>query len=185
MTNYIYGLHATKAAIGQQKILRAFSLSQRQDGKLQEILTALKTAKVRIEPVDRATLDHLVNYENHQGIVLEVDVQQQYHEGDIEILLSKRDKPQVILVLDGVQDPHNLGACLRSADALGVSLVLAPKDNAVGLTPVVRKIACGAAETIPFIQVTNLARSMKKLQDLGFWFYGLAGDAEHNFLMQI
>ena len=181
MTNHIFGLHAAKAAIGKQQIIRAYSLLNRNDAKLQAIQVALKKANVLIEHVDRATLDNLVDNENHQGIVLEVLLDKQYQESDIEKILAQKSTPQLILVLDGVQDPHNLGACLRSADAFGASLVLAPKDNAVGLTPVVRKIACGAAESVPFIQVTNLARSIKKLQALGFWFYGLAGEAEQSF----
>jgi 23S rRNA (guanosine2251-2'-O)-methyltransferase len=83
-----------------------------------------------------------------------------------------------LLVLDGVQDPHNLGACLRSADAAGVDAVIVPKDKAAGLTPVVRKVACGAAENVPFFQVTNLARTLRDLQERGIWLIGAAGEAE-------
>ncbi|HGX92090.1 MAG TPA: 23S rRNA (guanosine(2251)-2'-O)-methyltransferase RlmB, partial [Candidatus Tenderia sp.] len=83
-----------------------------------------------------------------------------------------------LLILDGVQDPHNLGACLRSADAAGVDAVIVPKDKAAGLTPVVRKVACGAAESVPFYQVTNLARTLRELQELGVWLVGAAGEAD-------
>jgi 23S rRNA (guanosine2251-2'-O)-methyltransferase len=83
----------------------------------------------------------------------------------------------LLLILDGIQDPHNLGACLRTADAAGVTAVIAPKDKATSLTPAVRKVACGAAETIPFIQVTNLARFLRHIQQAGVWCYGLAGEA--------
>jgi 23S rRNA (guanosine2251-2'-O)-methyltransferase len=86
--------------------------------------------------------------------------------------------PPFLLILDGVQDPHNLGACFRSADAAGVHAIIAPKDKAVGITPVVSKVACGAAETVPFIQVTNLARTMEMLKEQGVWLYGAAGEAE-------
>ena len=84
----------------------------------------------------------------------------------------------LLLILDGVQDPHNLGACLRTADAAGVSAVIAPRDRAVGLTPTVRKVACGAAEAIPFIQVTNIARTLRELKDRGIWLVGADGAAE-------
>src|SRR5690606_21913502 len=90
----------------------------------------------------------------------------------------------LLLVLDGVTDPHNLGACLRSADAAGVTAVIAPKDKAVGLTPVVRKVACGAAESVPFIQVTNLARTLQQLQELGVWVVGTAGEADQSLYDQ-
>lgn len=88
--------------------------------------------------------------------------------------------PAFLLILDGVQDPHNLGACLRTADAAGVHAVIAPKDKASGLTSVVRKVACGAAETIPFIQVTNLSRTMRDLQQAGIWMIGTSLDTELN-----
>ncbi len=96
-----------------------------------------------------------------------------------DILQAAENKPypSLILVLDGVTDPHNLGACLRTADAAGVCCVIAPKDNAVGLTPIVRKVACGAAETIPFIAVTNLARVLDKLKEQGFWVIGTSDQA--------
>src|SRR5690348_17482419 len=84
---------------------------------------------------------------------------------------------RLVLVLDGVQDPHNLGACLRTAEAAGVAAVIVPKDRAAGLTPVVRKAAAGAAERVPLVTVTNLSRSLERLRDLGYWITGLAGEA--------
>ncbi|MCW8882915.1 MAG: 23S rRNA (guanosine(2251)-2'-O)-methyltransferase RlmB, partial [Sedimenticola sp.] len=100
-------------------------------------------------------------------------------ENSLESLLTKLDVPPFLLILDGVQDPHNLGACLRSADATGVHAVIAPKDRSVGLTPTACKVASGAAESIPFYQVTNLARTLKWLQsELGVWLVGTAGEAE-------
>ena len=97
---------------------------------------------------------------------------------DLMALIESLDHPPFLLILDGVQDPHNLGACLRSADAAGVDAVIVPKDKAVGLTPVVRKVACGAAESVLFYQVTNLARTMRELQQAGVWLVGAAGEAE-------
>ena len=100
-----------------------------------------------------------------------------YSEADIELLLGESEAA-LILILDQVQDPHNLGACLRSANAFGVDCVIAPKNNSVSINPTVAKVACGAASLTPFIQVTNLARTMKSLQQLGVWFVGM--DAQAN-----
>jgi 23S rRNA (guanosine2251-2'-O)-methyltransferase len=98
-------------------------------------------------------------------------------EADLEPLLARVPGPPLLLVLDGVQDPHNLGACLRTADAAGAHAVLAPRDRAVGLTPVARKVASGAAEALPFVQVTNLARVLGRLRDLGLWVVGADAEA--------
>src|SRR5690606_37761388 len=116
-------------------------------------------------------------------VVARLAAQVEYRENDLEALLERAGTP-FLLVLDGVTDPHNLGACLRSADAAGVTAVIAPKDKAAGLTPVVRKVACGAAETVPFVQVTNLARTLKRLQELGVWVVGAAGEAERSLYEQ-
>jgi len=96
------------------------------------------------------------------------------------VLLDQLAEPPFLLVLDQVQDPHNLGACLRSADAAGVHGVIAPRDNAVGLTPTVHKVASGAARTVPFFQVTNLARVLRTLKERGIWLVGAAGEAEQS-----
>lgn len=181
MQNYIFGIHASQAAIGKQTITQAYILVKRQDPKLQKILDQLKQQHTKLHYLDRHQLDELVDNENHQGIVLEIQNDgREYNEGDIKSIIGANEQAKIVLILDGVQDPHNLGACLRSADAFGVCMVIAPKDNAVGLTPVVRKVACGAAEIVPFIPVTNLARTMRQLQDAGFWIYGLSGEAPDN-----
>ena len=97
----------------------------------------------------------------------------------VTMMAERGDRPLLLLVLDGIQDPHNLGACLRSADAAGVHAVVTPKDRSVGLTPVVCKVASGAAETVPFVQVTNLARTLRWLREnQGVWLVGTAGEAE-------
>jgi 23S rRNA (guanosine2251-2'-O)-methyltransferase len=95
-------------------------------------------------------------------------------------VLDTLTEPPLLLVLDGIQDPHNLGACLRSADAFGVHAVIAPKDRAVGITATVEKVACGAAETVPYITVTNLARTLRELKEQGIWVVGAAGEAKQN-----
>ena len=113
----------------------------------------------------------------HQGVVAQYAAPQNLGEGDLDELLGKVENP-LLLVLDGVQDPHNLGACLRSAGAAGVAAVIVPRDRAVGVTAVVRKASAGAADQVPLIRVTNLARTLKTLKDAGVWIVGLAGEAE-------
>jgi len=116
----------------------------------------------------------MAGVDRHQGIVAEVKVQQAGNETALESLLTHIEEAPFLLILDGVQDPHNLGACLRSAEAAGVHAVIAPKDNACGLTATVRKVSSGASEQIPFILVTNLARTLRQLQDNGVWVVGTA-----------
>ncbi len=123
-------------------------------------------------------MDRLTDEANHQGVVAFCAKTHVYSEAELKQLLQELDKPPFLLVLDGVQDPHNLGACFRSADAAGVHAIIAPKDKSVGITPVVSKVACGAAETVPFVQVTNLARTLEDLKEMGIWIYGAAGEAE-------
>ena len=114
---------------------------------------------------------------NHQGVLAWVRSPKPRLEKDLPDLLQGLDRPPFLLILDGVQDPHNLGACLRTADAAGVHAVIAPKDNAAGLTPTVCKVASGAAETVAYVQVTNLARAMDRLKEQGIWLTGTAGEA--------
>ncbi len=114
----------------------------------------------------------------HQGVVADVSPSQVWGEAMLDELLDRTEGAPLLLVLDGVTDPHNLGACLRSADAAGALAVIVPKDKSATLTPVVRKVACGAAEVIPLVAVTNLARTLEKLQQRGLWVVGTAGEAE-------
>jgi 23S rRNA (guanosine2251-2'-O)-methyltransferase len=114
----------------------------------------------------------------HQGVVAEVRPSAPLDENSLLDLITGLDSPALVLVLDGVSDPHNLGACLRTADAAGATAVVAPRDRAAGLTPAVRKVAAGAAETVPFAQVTNLARALRDLQSAGLWIAGTAEDGD-------
>jgi 23S rRNA (guanosine2251-2'-O)-methyltransferase len=137
---------------------------------------------VKPRPVGREELDRLAPVANHQGVVAETQTPAALGEAELDRLLGALSPPPLLLVIDGVQDPHNLGACLRSADAAGVQAVIAPKDHSVGLTPVVCKVASGAAETLPFVQVTNLARTLRHLKDdHRLWVIGLAGEGETDF----
>jgi len=117
---------------------------------------------------------------NHQGVAARAKPVQAKGENELLSQLDALDGAPLLLVLDTITDPHNLGACLRTADAAGVHAVIAPKDKAVGITATVSKVACGAAESVPFYQVTNLARTLKELQDRGIWLFGTAGEASES-----
>jgi len=178
--NYIFGLHSVEAILTKQpeRILRLCVFQDRNDKKMESLLKLAKNKGVSVEQVSKQTLDKMTQEANHQGVVAFCEQARVYEESDIESLLNQLSKPPFILVLDGVQDPHNLGACFRTADAAGVDMIIAPRDKSVGITPVVSKVACGAAETVPFVQVTNLVRALEKLKEQGIWLYGAAGEAE-------
>lgn len=167
----IHGIHAVKAALQKDaKTVDELLLAPaRNNRRLDSIRDIAKQAGVTIRQVSADELEFLCEGERHQGVAARVQVSQQA--ASLELLLQTVKQP-LLLVLDGVQDPHNLGACLRTADAAGVDAVIVPQDKAVGLTPVVYKVACGAAETMPFYQVTNLARTLRMLQQEGVWLIG-------------
>jgi len=172
--NFIYGIHAIEAALkkSSHNILQIFLQQGRKDKRTQKILQLAKKYNIPVSFVEARKLQNLVGDANHQGVAAQIKVVSSTRENDLDEILKSLKEPAFLLILDGVQDPHNLGACLRSAEAAGVHAVIAPKDRAVGLTPTVYKVASGAAETMPFIQVTNLARTMRKLQDQGVWLMG-------------
>lgn len=180
----IYGIHAVSALLQArpEAVERLALAHNRQDKKVQQLVTLADDANVRVDKTSRKELDDLTQSHNHQGVVACCAANFSYSEGDIVELINAAAGPALILVLDGVQDPHNLGACLRSANAHGVTMVIAPKNRAVGLTPAVRKVACGAAELTPFIQVTNLARTMSQLQQAGIWTVGLDMQASESLI---
>jgi 23S rRNA (guanosine2251-2'-O)-methyltransferase len=176
----ICGLHAVKSALEASPDM-ATTLwldRKRKDKRMQDVIDAARNFGVSIEYVNRDTLDEKAEGQVHQGVLLMTRAGGLLHEQDIEGLLEKANKPPLVLVLDGVTDPHNLGACLRTADAAGADFVIAPKDRAVGLNATVRKSASGAAERLPFVQVTNLARTLKQLQEAGLWITGTAMEGE-------
>jgi len=179
--NLVFGIHAVQSLLrnNPEKITRLMILNGRHDRRLEKVLK--DSHGIEREYYKRAKLDELVNGANHQGIVAQclVSVAKLLNWDEDKLLeaIEAQQKPALVLVLDGVTDPHNLGACLRSADAAGVMAVISPKDNAAAITPAVSKVACGAAETVPFIQVTNLVRTLKKLQQQGLWIIGTAGEA--------
>lgn len=149
-------------------------------GRLRQIADEAHNIGIAVHSCARKELDNLVTAGEHQGIVAWRKPGRGYSEYDLEELLAAAAPAPLLLILDGVQDPHNLGACLRTADAAGATAVIAPRDRAVGLTATVRKVACGAAEATPFIQVTNLARSLRAIKDRGIWLVGADGAAERD-----
>ena len=139
-------------------ITEAWVDGQRRDKRLRELLSELQRAGIRPQPVPRDELDRLAPGINHQGIVVAAAAPASVSEKDLPGILDRADEPLLILILDGVQDPHNLGACLRTADAAGVDVAIAPKDRSVGLTPFACKVASGAAEGGPAIDVKLLKK---------------------------
>ncbi len=176
MAALIHGIHSVQAAIRRGAVTELWVDARRRDGRIGALLREAEQAGVTPRPTDRAELDRLAGAPSHQGVVARVAGAEPRDETYLERLLTETAEP-FLLVLDGVQDPHNLGACLRSADAAGVDAVIVPRDRAAGLTATVRKVASGAAESVPLIQVTNLARTLRTLGSAGVQRVGLAGEA--------
>lgn len=182
-TEQVYGYHAvlSLAKTSPEEIEKVYLLDKRHDERIKQIKLILQKTNVHIITGRREELDQLTKNANHQGVVAIISGKVNFTKSwDLEEILKnceKEEKKSLFLILDGVQDPHNLGACLRTADAAGVTAVIVPKDNAVGITPTVRKVASGAAETVPFLQVTNLARTIEILKKHNVWIYGTAAEA--------
>jgi len=179
-TDIIYGLHAVRHALqhSPQAVLEIWVQDNRQTAK--DIIRLLETAAgaASVQAVPRQTLDRLTEYGRHQGIAVRMR-RGRLTAQDLDSLLLNVAATELplYLALDGIQDPHNLGACLRTADAAGVTAVILPKDRAVGMTPTVAKVASGAMESVPIVQVANLARALRQLKDAGVWIVGASGDA--------
>ena len=176
---WLYGLHAMQAVIENEpeRLIEVWVLKGRDDERLINIVNQARRFGVSVQFCNRKVLDDKVKGEQHQGIVARAKPAKILDESDLDRLLDSTPVP-LLLVLDGVTDPHNIGACLRTADAAGAHALIVPKDKSGGLTGTARKVACGAAEVVPFIQVTNLSRTLKQLQDKGVWVIGTAGEAE-------
>ena len=174
----LFGLHSVQAALdySPKKIHKAWIDSGRQDKRLGQAVDDLLALGIEPEKVDRKRLDRLADGNNHQGIVIEVEMPGELSESELKTAVENLSETALFLVLDNVQDPHNLGACLRTADAAGLHGVIITKDNATGITPTVCKVASGAAETVPVYQVTNLSRTLRWLKGEGLWIFGAAGE---------
>ena len=173
----VYGFHAVTARIRHRpdSIHELLVDQKRRDPRLKRLLHAASDRGLAVRTARSEELDEVAGSRRHQGIVALVEARPEPH--SLDEVLESIDEPALILVLDGVQDPHNLGACQRVADALGAHAVVAPKDRAVGITATVEKVASGAAQTVPYIVVTNLAREMRAMNERGIWTVGASQGA--------
>jgi 23S rRNA (guanosine2251-2'-O)-methyltransferase len=174
----LFGFHAVTARLRHDasSMDEIYVDAGRHDRRMQELLRVAEAAKVRIIPAEGGRLDGMAGTRRHQGVIAiagELSLAR-----NLDELLDAIEGPPLLLLLDGVTDPHNLGACLRVADGAGAHAVIAPKDRAVGLNATAAKVASGAADTVPYITVTNLARTMRELKERGIWLTGTTEDAE-------
>ena len=181
MSDIAFGIHAVDSLLRRapQRILKLFVQTDRNDKRIQSLLTLATNQGVSVTRVTKSDLDTQIA-ERHQGVVAVIELapsEANLSERDLVSYVSGVERP-LVLVLDGVTDPHNLGACLRSAVAAGVHAVVVPKDNSAEVNATVRKVASGAAEAIPLVRVTNLARALKALKEAGLWVVGTTGDAD-------
>ena len=179
----VFGIHAINALIkvAPERFIEIWLLKGREDDRIMPIINLARKYGISTQMAQRKVLDDKSEGEQHQGVVARVRPGKVFTENDLDDIINqvkKRNEPPFLLILDGVTDPHNLGACLRNADAAGVQAIIVPKDNAARLTATVRKVAVGAAESVPLVQVTNLSRTMKQLQKLGVWIIGTAGETD-------
>ena len=168
----IYSFHAVNARLWQnpKSLIELYVSEGKNDARTREVIEKAATEKVRLHFADAERMAKLCKNARHQGVIGFVDASKNHVH--LEDVLEHLKEPPLLLVLDGITDPHNLGACLRTADAMGVHAVVAPKDRSAGLNATVSKVACGAAETVPYITVTNLARTLRSLKDQGIWVIG-------------
>jgi 23S rRNA (guanosine2251-2'-O)-methyltransferase len=173
-----FGMHACLAILkNPARQIETLMIRQGDEKRYQDILQYAKERHIPIKMVTGPKMNEQFPDIVHQGVMVWAKALPEWIEADIPMLVERLKEPAFILILDGVTDPHNLGACLRTADACGVDLVLIPKDKSASLGPVVAKVSSGASENIPLIRVTNLARSIETLQSLGVWVFGACGEA--------
>ena len=182
---WIVGHHATEAVVQKnaEQIVGLHYVPKAAGERQQSILQAAQNLGIPCVTSDKKALAKQSGSDNHQGIAVQVKPKREMHENELDALLSSIANP-LLLILDQVQDPHNFGACLRTADAAGVNAVIVAKDNAAPLTPVVHKVASGATQTMPIFRVTNLVRCMQALQDKGVWMIGTSDKASQSVYQQ-
>ena len=176
----LIGIHAVEAALNYDvdNIVELYVETGVHNARVKELAERARDLGVKPHARDRVALDRMTGGARHQGIVARYNAPAPLAESELPKLAEQAGKGALFLVLDGVTDPHNLGACLRSAEAAGVTAVIVPKDRAVGITPTVRRASAGAADRVPLVAATNLARTLKALKDAGVWLVGLVGDIE-------
>jgi 23S rRNA (guanosine2251-2'-O)-methyltransferase len=178
----LYGFHAVGVRLktAPTSIRELYVLGHRKDARMRQFQDRAKEAGIRFIEADAMRLANLCGGHHHQGVVAVADPVQARHTLDQVLEQLPAGQTPLVLVLDGVTDPHNLGACLRSADGAGAHAVVAPKDHAVGINATVSKVASGAADTVPYFMVTNLARSLQQMKEAGLWVIGTSDDAEQS-----
>lgn len=179
----IYGFHAVLGRLRRdpEAVFELYVSGLRHDARMREVLELAESLGLKVTRIDHQRLDGMVGTRRHQGVIARVDAKQRMTVlDDVLASLPSFPEPALLLVLDGVQDPHNLGACLRVADAAGAHAVIAPKDRAASLNATAIKVASGAADTVPYVTVTNLSRALKQMKDAGIWVIGAVGEAEKN-----
>ena len=182
----VAGINPVIAALNAKAgdIERIIVVEDTRNQRVRDIELMARDAGITVVATRREALESLTGLESHQDVVAELGGQASLDEAGLESLLDELDEAPLLLVLDGVTDPHNLGACLRTAEAAGVHAVIVPKDRAAGLTPAARKASAGASEVVPLVQVTNLARTLRALKDRGIWLYGTSDRAESDLYAQ-
>lgn len=175
----LYGIHTVRSLLQRnpERILELFCVESREDTRLEEIITLAKGQQLSVQKITKKQMDEWISEGPHQGVAARCRMQKLLSENDLDTLLAKAQGAPLLLVLEGVQDPHNLGACLRTCDAVGITAILIPQDRAASVTPVVRKVSCGASETVPIVQVGNLVRTLESLKAKDVWVMGTAEDA--------
>lgn len=176
----VYGFHAVLARLraDPSSVLELYLDEARHDARIKDVAATAERAGVKVMKVPSKRLDGFYGGGRHQGVVARVEVKSLSH--SLDDILDQAKGPPLLLLLDGVTDPHNLGACLRVANAAGANAVVAPKDRAAGISAAVSKVASGAAEATPYLMVTNLARTIEELKERGIWVVGTDGDAERS-----
>lgn len=179
---FLAGIHPVESALDHDpgNVIEVYVERGSQNTRVTTLVERARAAGIAVQGSDRAALERMADGARHQGIVASYRPPPPRGEQDLLPLVDAAGDQALVLVLDGVTDPHNLGACLRSAEAAGVCAVVVPRDKAVGLTPTVRRASAGAADRVPVIAVANLARSLRTLKDAGVWLVGLAGDGERS-----
>jgi len=181
----IFGIHAVQAAVEKNTHLKEVWVEEsRKDKRVELILELVKQKEIPCKRVSATFLNEILPDARHQGVMAcltSIDIK---NDAALNRLLDNLDSPAFLLLLDGVTDPHNLGACIRTAAAAGVHAIIVPKDKSCGMTATVRKVASGAAEILPFVQVTNLSRCLKSLQDRGIWIVGTDLATQTNLYQQ-
>jgi 23S rRNA (guanosine2251-2'-O)-methyltransferase len=175
----IYGFHAVLAALDHhpENVLNVYTQVKEESARLKNLIIKTQEHDIHIESVSATKLDKLTQTSHHQGVAAKVRQSELKDEKTIYDWLKTTEKKPLLLLLEGVQDPHNLGACLRSSEALGVDFVVIPKMQSASLSPLVSKIACGADQSLPVVEITNMVRFIEQIKELGVWVVGTSGDA--------